>query len=322
MKKNNFFAKIFDHKLFKNKDGLVRSGWIIAPVIIVFYFLAYIVPLLTVEILKAVFIKTGDINAVTGDVSPLVIWMDDIFLPIALQILTDILMLLIPIIAWRCILKKRLSTIGLNALAKGWKDAVAGLLLGFCSVTFVLILVTATGNARMEFRHPEFNSLTLWWTVTFIFVAFAEEILSRGFLMSVLRRSQNKYLIIFFPAFFFSAVHAMNPNVSLLPFTNIFLIGLVFGYIYYKSGSLWMCIGYHFTWNTFQGVVYGIPVSGLDCPSIFQTEILGDNLWNGGAFGLEGGFATTIGTLFVFLFVFLYYRNSKYNFIHPTPNGR
>ena len=59
--------------------------------------------------------------------------------------------------------------------------------LGFLSITFVLVMITATGNARIEFRHPEFNILTLWWTVIFIFVAFAGEILSQGFLMSVFR---------------------------------------------------------------------------------------------------------------------------------------
>lgn len=76
-----------------------------------------------------------------------------------------------------------------------------------------------------------------------------------------------------------------------------------------------MCIGYHFTWNVFQGIVYGMPVSGLDVPGIVTTSFSEYNLLNGGLFGIEGGILTTLITLIAFAFVGFYYRNSKYDFI-------
>ena len=76
-----------------------------------------------------------------------------------------------------------------------------------------------------------------------------------------------------------------------------------------------MFIGYHITWNIFQGVVYGMPVSGLQPPGIITTKYMESNLLNGGAFGIEGGILTTIMTLLSFLFVWYYYRNSNYDFL-------
>ena len=48
------------------------------------------------------------------------------------------------------------------------------------------------------------------------------------------------------------------------------------------------------------GVVYGMPVSGLQIPGIITTQYAESNLLNGGAFGIEGGILTTIVTLLSF----------------------
>lgn len=86
--------------------------------------------------------------------------------------------------------------------------------------------------------------------------------------------------------------------------------------IFIKSGNIWMCIGYHFTWNVFQGIIYGMPVSGLSIPGIITTHFTRDNILNGGGFGIEGGILTTLVTLLSFLFVRYYYRNSTYDFMN------
>lgn len=79
-----------------------------------------------------------------------------------------------------------------------------------------------------------------------------------------------------------------------------------------------MCMGFHFTWNTFQGLVYGMPVSGLNIPGIITTVFTEDNMLNGGDFGIEGGVLTTAAMLLCLLFVRYYYRDSEYDFISDT----
>ena len=76
-----------------------------------------------------------------------------------------------------------------------------------------------------------------------------------------------------------------------------------------------MCIGYHFTWNSFQGLVFGMPVSGINVTGMITTHFTADNFITGSIFGIEGGNLTTLVTLLGFLFVKYYYRNSTYDFI-------
>jgi membrane protease YdiL (CAAX protease family) len=98
---------------------------------------------------------------------------------------------------------------------------------------------------------------------------------------------------------------------------NIFLVGLLFAYMFYKSGSLWMPVGYHITWNFFQGNIFGFPVSGTEPSGIYTIINTKDNLITGGGFGPEGGILATAVIIICALFVFIYCapeRESKRNY--------
>ena len=106
-----------------------------------------------------------------------------------------------------------------------------------------------------------------------------------------------------------------NDAFSLIPFINIVLAGLLFGYMFIRSGSIWMPIGYHITWNYVQGNVFGFRVSGMEVQGLITTRYAQDNIINGGAFGPEGGVIDTIVILLGFLFVWWYYRKSRFDFL-------
>ena len=82
-----------------------------------------------------------------------------------------------------------------------------------------------------------------------------------------------------------------------------------------------MPIGYHITWNYFQGNVFGFKVSGTEVEGMLSTTYSQDNIWNGGAFGPEGGLFVTAIILIGFIVVKLYYKNKKFDFLSmdPTP---
>lgn len=149
-------------------------------------------------------------------------------------------------------------------------------------------------------------------------IAFGEEIMNRAFLMSALRRVENIYFIALVPSIVFGLIHLSNSGITVLSIFNIILVGVEFSYMFIKSGNIWMCIGYHFTWNTFQGIIYGMPVSGLNVPGIITTSFPSNNILNGGEFGIEGGLLTTAINVLGFLFILFYYRKSKYDFLTNT----
>ena len=86
----------------------------------------------------------------------------------------------------------------------------------------------------------------LWssFLLTAIFAPIFEEWLCRGMVLRGLLTRMKPGWAIVVSALFFALIH-MNPWQAL----NAFLIGLVMGYIYYKTGSLWLTMLIHFVNN-------------------------------------------------------------------------
>ena len=72
-----------------------------------------------------------------------------------------------------------------------------------------------------------------------------------------------------------------------------------------------MSIGFHITWNYFQGYVCGFQVSGNEVSGIYQIETTTNNIINGGGFGPEGGLVVTFILLILILAISVYYNNRK-----------
>ncbi|MBU9737238.1 CPBP family intramembrane glutamic endopeptidase [Diplocloster agilis] len=308
--------KVWNNKLIKNKYGQVRSGWLILAVMAAYNLIMYALSYLLIETLRKILTSTGDINAATGELSQFAGWIDSTALPILLQIITEAVLILVPIIMWRNIMKRPTRELGLTTAGTPKKDCRAGMLLGIISCTIVFLITITVGGGHVVSWVPRITGPAIIWILIFILVAFGEEILTRGFIMSTLRRTRNIYIILLVPSVIFGLIHLSNPNVTLLSVTNIIIFGILFSYMYIKSGNIWMCIGYHFTWNTFQGIIYGMPVSGLNVPGFITTEFTQNNLLNGGGFGIEGGILTTIVSILGIIFIKYYYRNSEYDFIN------
>jgi len=68
-----------------------------------------------------------------------------------------------------------------------------------------------------------------------------------------------------------------------------------------------MPIGYHISWNYFQGYIFGFNVSGNAMRGIYNA-FPKNNFLSGGEFGLEGGIITTLVILITFLILFERYR--------------
>ena len=83
-----------------------------------------------------------------------------------------------------------------------------------------------------------------------ILPAFAEEILFRGAIASLLKDStKNVHVAVFLSSFIFAAIH-----LQFYGFLPRFLLGMALGYLFFWSGSLWLPIVAHFT-NNFLSVI-------------------------------------------------------------------
>jgi len=100
-----------------------------------------------------------------------------------------------------------------------------------------------------------------------IMAPITEEIFFRGALLNNLNVKYSPLSSIFFSAFLFGFIH-LNP----WQFLPVFLGGLFFGYLYYISKNIWLCIFLHFFNN---GLAILLETSGLKLKGITYDPRVG-----------------------------------------------
>lgn len=104
-------------------------------------------------------------------------------------------------------------------------------------------LFPMTDSIREVYRRMLTN--TFWTTMTVAVAApLIEEFLLRGIMLRGMLKHTSPVNAIHYSAFFFALIH-MNLSQAV----GAFIIGLFIGWIYYKTGSLWMAILVHFLNN-------------------------------------------------------------------------
>jgi len=205
--------------------------------------------------------------------------------------------------------KKSFTSIGFHK-TKIIKDIALELTMGFVIMLSGFSILVLTH--QLQFVDIKFNALSLFHSVgVFVFVAVSEEIFTRGYILRNLAVSFNKYVALVVSALIFSLMHLANPNANLVGLSIIFLSGLVLGLPYLYTKNLWFPIALHFSWNFFQGPIFGFNVSGLNFYKLIETKYATPNNWNGGEFGFEGSILAVFFLLGALTAIYFLFRNRK-----------
>jgi membrane protease YdiL (CAAX protease family) len=246
---------------------------------------------------------------------------------ITLFSLTLITVLLTTWLVVRYIDHRPLAHLGLRLDRVWWIDLFFGMALGAVLMTILFLVQLALGWVviRDTFRVTPgdlpFALAILGPLFVFVVVGITEEILSRGYQLRNLAEGLNfpsvgprsAILIAWvISSLLFGLLHVFNPNATVVSTTYLMLAGVFFGLGFVLTGRLGLPIGLHFTWNFFQGNVYGFPVSGNDftTATVFAIEQRGPALWTGGAFGPEAGYIGIAAILLGCLLTVVWVRRS------------
>lgn len=206
---------------------------------------------------------------------------------------------------WKCLsLRKGVDT---------FPVLLAGLLLGFGSNGFCILMSCILGDIKLSFYR--FDPVLL---ISFILVVLvqsgAEEVLTRCYMYQKLRRRyRHPAVAIVGNALFFMALHLFNPGISVRAILDLVLTGIIFSLIVYYYGSLWCAILFHLSWNFTQSIAFGLPNSGLVSKySLFKLEAASarDGLFYTVNFGVEGSYGS-IAILAVIAVVILFINRGR-----------
>jgi membrane protease YdiL (CAAX protease family) len=228
-------------------------------------------------------------------------------------------------LAARFLDRRKFSETGIQFNKNWWLDLGFGLALGASLMAAIFLIEMAAGwvTVKETFQiaesGPSFAFGILTPVLFFLIVAITEELVFRGyFLLNIaegfnLKRVNPRSALIaawLLTSAIFAVAHAANPNATVVSTLNILLAGLWFGLPYVLTGSLAISIGVHFTWNIFQGNVFGFPVSGTNffSPTFVAIEQAGPTAWTGGLFGPEGGLLGLFGFVLGIALTYLWIR--------------
>jgi membrane protease YdiL (CAAX protease family) len=292
--------------------GRLRSGWRVG-----LYILIYFVGLLIVQSLVlglyAVYM------AAQGAATPaaLLATLQPERLPIWLYLALEVVQLAILVpLTWvfvRLLDRRRFVDLGFH-LEWGWGWNLAlGLALGGTLIGLVFGVewgagwLAIGGVAQVSLARLLLDNLAA--TALFVLVAWAEELMFRGYIQVNLGEGTGVWPGLVLTSLIFGLFHALNPNFQWLALLNIALAGLSLGYGRRVTGNLWLPMAYHFGWNFFQGVVFSLPVSGMRYAGLLEvtTRNVAPFL-TGAAFGPEGGLVATLVLLLSFPVLWLWGR--------------
>lgn len=216
-------------------------------------------------------------------------------------------------VAGRFLDRRPFASFGL-ALGPGWLGGwLFGFIAGASAISGVFVVELALGWVRVtEVLGEEWGSpLAVFGPpVFFALAAFAEDLIFWGYLLKNASEGLSLpglgsripvLLALSGAAGLFALGHALNPGASLVSTLNVAVAGVMLALGYVLTGQLAIPVGLHFSWNLFQGYVFGFPVSGLDSAgaSLLSTEQTGPRAWSGGEFGPEAGILGLVGMLAV-----------------------
>ncbi len=147
-----------------------------------------------------------------------------------------------------------------------WAQAARGFAVGaalLAASCLLPLLLGTTSLAAGTLPWPQALGHALAQWAFLLPTAVSEELLVRGVPLQALSRGLGRFGALAITSLFFGLMHLGNPNASLVAALNVALVGVLFGAITLRTGSLWCSIGLHSAWNFFEGTVFGQPVSGL-----------------------------------------------------------
>ena len=278
-----------------------RSGRVHAVWRIVLYLL------LAVSLGLLAGLVTEAIRGVLGLDEESLLWIGIRYVPLCIAVLVPAIVMLrfFDHASWR--------VLGIGLHSRMWLEVGQGLAVGFVLMTAIVLV--GWGLGALEIAPAGSSSASsasllgiLGAFVILLLASAFEELLFRGYAFQVMIQGIGRLAAVGVTALLFGWAHWSNPNASWLSTINTALAGVLLAVAYLETRSLWLPTVLHLSWNFSQGVVYGLPVSGIDFPAHVVTftassDSAGPDWLTGGAYGPEGGLLLTVGVVLAIAWV-------------------
>ncbi|MDT8718283.1 CPBP family intramembrane metalloprotease [Clostridium sp. 19966] len=196
--------------------------------------------------------------------------------------------------------------IGLEWHKNSFVDIIFGIIIGF--IVMLGIFIVESKLSFVSINDISIRRLSAEVLINILVMAMIEEVVFRGLVLKgLISITKNKSIAVFISAILFGLAHADNPHANAITVISNSLGGAMYAIAYLESKSLYFSIAIHFSWNYFQGPIFGFPVSGFNFPGVISQSVISSNITlMGGMYGPEGGIIGIGFRLVVIMLIFAY----------------
>lgn len=205
----------------------------------------------------------------------------------------------VALLYWKRIEKKPLSEMGLT---KRFGNYFIGMIASVLLLAASVFVIVMTGNIKYHGLVENTDILMmLLLTGGFIIQGATEEILCRGIVLHAIKQKAPLWIAIAVSTVMFiiphwSSLFQGDMIYGIIGVANLILISIIFSLLTIHFQSIWVACGLHSFWNAILYAVLGLNLSGNEekVTAIFNMQSVGENIWNGGIYGIEASLITTV----------------------------
>jgi membrane protease YdiL (CAAX protease family) len=198
-----------------------------------------------------------------------------------------------------------------------WEGAV----LGLVTILFVGGAMIAAGGMRIHgfaLHGSDAIKFPVLWLVTMVLVGLSEEYVFRGYALQSLSRGFGFRPAALVTTALFAGAHVSKPHENAIDIGMIFVLGLLLCLTLLRTGSLWLAVGWHASFDFGQFFLIGTK-NGGDVPvgHLFDVSFPGPAWINGGELGTEASLFMI--PMIVVFFFYIAWRYPKGRAAEPVP---
>ncbi len=207
--------------------------------------------------------------------------------------------------------RRRIDAYGLPVrLAFGkrfWEGAAIGVVCAG-AVALAMMGVGAMVVHGLALHGTELVVQTVMWLAVMLLVGVNEEYMFRGYPLQALARGMGFWPAAVLLSLLFGAAHLSKPDENFIDIANVVLIGLLLCFTLWRTGSLWLAVGFHFSFDFMQFFVIGTRNGGQQAVGHLLDVAFPGPAWaNGGPLGTEASYFMLPAIALIFAYVLLRY---------------
>lgn len=205
--------------------------------------------------------------------------------------------------------KRSFSSMGVQFKKGIFHDIIAGYTISAILVATVIMVEISFGWLSFETTKLEWSVLLVQllylFIVTGLVVAWWENLFFVSYLFINFKDGCGFWCSYIVVCLIFGLIHSFNPSASVWSFAGIVLIHSYEIFAFLRRKNIWLVLGIHAGWNTFQGLA-GFSVSGQSNNQVIKQTNITPAWLGGGEFGPEAGLIIVFVGIIAFTLIWFY----------------